>query len=213
MAVYKRGINGPFSGKAGSVIGSSWRKVDYMKGLSEKHKPETPEQIAQQDKWKIMVAFLAPLAKILETGLNKEDTRRKTAYNLALSYNLRYAVKETEEGFEIDYPNVLLSRGSLPRVADAKVERESDDKFVVSWSPLVNTAMVSADDEVTVLMYCPQKTIHIISFGEYERRDGKMVLAVPEELHNMACHFFIFFTSVNGNNSPAQYLGEGPADL
>ncbi|MGQ7856375.1 DUF6266 family protein [Pedobacter sp. WC2501] len=37
-----KGANGTFSGKVGSVIGSNWRSIDYMKGLSKKNsKPST----------------------------------------------------------------------------------------------------------------------------------------------------------------------------
>lgn len=42
MATYSKGANGTFSGKVGSVIGSNWRSIDYMKGLSKKNsKPST----------------------------------------------------------------------------------------------------------------------------------------------------------------------------
>ncbi|MFB2118987.1 hypothetical protein [Parapedobacter sp. 2B3] len=39
MGIIKKGINGPFKGKAGSVVGSSWKKIDYIKGLQRKKAP------------------------------------------------------------------------------------------------------------------------------------------------------------------------------
>jgi len=36
MGSYSKGANGIFSGKVGSIIGSSWRSIDYLKGLPKK---------------------------------------------------------------------------------------------------------------------------------------------------------------------------------
>lgn len=46
MGVIRRGVNGCFKGKAGSVIGSSWKSIDYIKGLYKKRtKPASEEQL------------------------------------------------------------------------------------------------------------------------------------------------------------------------
>lgn len=36
MGTIRQGANGSFRGKAGSVIGSSWKGIDYIKGLPKK---------------------------------------------------------------------------------------------------------------------------------------------------------------------------------
>jgi hypothetical protein len=36
MAMYSKGANGAFSGKVGSIIGSNWPSIDYLKGLPKK---------------------------------------------------------------------------------------------------------------------------------------------------------------------------------
>ncbi|WP_157258045.1 DUF6266 family protein [Pedobacter ginsenosidimutans] len=36
MATYSKGANGAFPGKVGSIIGSNWRSIDYLKGLPKK---------------------------------------------------------------------------------------------------------------------------------------------------------------------------------
>ncbi|MGN8059734.1 hypothetical protein ACTJKN_25885 [Pedobacter sp. 22163] len=45
MATYSKGANGAFSGIAGRVIGSNWRSVDCLKGLSKKTVKPVPNQL------------------------------------------------------------------------------------------------------------------------------------------------------------------------
>jgi len=51
MATFKNGPNGGFSGKVGSVVGSSWKGIDYIRGLpaKRKNKPDTLEKITAAD--------------------------------------------------------------------------------------------------------------------------------------------------------------------
>lgn len=51
MAKYKQGILGSFSGKVGSVVGSSWRGKAYMRALPAKvSNPRTPAQTAARQR-------------------------------------------------------------------------------------------------------------------------------------------------------------------
>lgn len=50
MGKIKQGILGGFKGKVGTVIGSSWNGIAYMRGLPQSQKdPKTATQIAQRD--------------------------------------------------------------------------------------------------------------------------------------------------------------------
>lgn len=40
MGTIRQGANGSFRGKAGSVIGSSWKGIDYIKGLPKSGQKE-----------------------------------------------------------------------------------------------------------------------------------------------------------------------------
>ena len=70
MGTHKRGILGNFSGKVGTVIGSTWRGIWVMRGLTgrEKGKPN-PAQQQQQAKFSLMVKFLQPLSSLLRADL------------------------------------------------------------------------------------------------------------------------------------------------
>ncbi len=210
MAIFKGGPNSPFSGKAGSVIGSNWRKIYYIKGLSKRIKPESPEQLRQQQKWHVMGTFLAPIRIILELGYNKIDKSKKTALNIAMSYHVKWALAESEDGFKVAFERVLISKGRLPKATDAKVSADVPGKILFSWSPVPKTSLVSTEDKATILIYNEQKEAFMInSDGEpATRRLGGLSIDVPQGWDNDVCHCYIFFTSPGGNNSPSYYLGE-----
>ena len=57
-----KGVNGGFSGKAGNVVGSSWKSIDYIKGRSKtSNKPASQRQLKQQAKFALAVRFLGQL--------------------------------------------------------------------------------------------------------------------------------------------------------
>ena len=71
MGRLNRGPNGPFSGKAGSFIGSSWREIYYIKGLQKKiTKARSPLQIEQQQRFALAVKFLLYVKPIVDMGFS-----------------------------------------------------------------------------------------------------------------------------------------------
>ena len=63
MGTIKQGILGGFNGKVGTVIGSSWKGITYMKGIpNHTRNPRTEKQIAQRTKMEFARNFLQPAA-------------------------------------------------------------------------------------------------------------------------------------------------------
>jgi hypothetical protein len=62
MGTIKQGANGGFSGKAGSVIGSSCSNISYIKGLLKlSNKPKSEMQLEQQARFAMAIRFLLPI--------------------------------------------------------------------------------------------------------------------------------------------------------
>lgn len=88
MGRLNQGPNGSFSGKAGSLIGSSWKGIFYIKGLQKKSlKPRSPRQIEYQDRFAFAVKFLHPIKNILNMGFSKVNPKRATGYNTEIIIN------------------------------------------------------------------------------------------------------------------------------
>lgn len=62
MGTIKQGILGGFSGKVGTVIGSSWKGFSYMRGRAQSVKnPRTEGQVEQRSKFALTLDFLKPI--------------------------------------------------------------------------------------------------------------------------------------------------------
>lgn len=207
MGVYKQGITGPFSGKVGSIIGSRWRKISYMRGIARKnHKPASPAQLLQRKKFQIMSDFLLGISPLFKRSYSQENTSRKSAYHIALSYHLKHAFTMRDGVPEIDFTKVILSRGNLPKPLDARAECTPDKKIMVTWSPLIRTSFVSPDDKAMIVIYNSRNKIFVLNSKHY-RKEGQALVGIIPLWQGHPLHIFIFFSSDEGNYSPSHYLG------
>jgi hypothetical protein len=88
MAKMGNGINGKITGKVGSVIGSHWRGISYIRSVpNKKKKISSPAQMQQQARFSLMANFLNIFKSLLSISFSKY-TMRMTGSNKALSFNL-----------------------------------------------------------------------------------------------------------------------------
>lgn len=79
MGTIRQGALGGFSGKAGSIIGSSWRDINYIKGLPKlSNKPKSEKQLEQQAKFALAVKFLLPVKSLMNVGFGQMRTGKGT---------------------------------------------------------------------------------------------------------------------------------------
>lgn len=209
MGEILKGANGGFSGKAGSVIGSSWRSINYIRGLSKRSSKAPSElQVEQQKKFALVVSFLAPIKKLLEESFSSMDTSRSTAYNLGVHYNLDNAVTGEYPDFKIDFSKMVISRGSLVKPYGVSVRSMEAGIVTVSWPDLNNGANAYSSDLAKIVLYNATKKVHILSIGEAKREDKEVAISVPEEFSNDEAEVLIYFTSTDGRNSPTTYAGQ-----
>src|SRR5579864_8927236 len=115
MAKLFEGINGPFSGKVGTVVGYKWHDIAVIRGRPEKRrKPFTPKELNQQAKYRLMNQLLIP-AKDLLNKTFAHLAVRMTGFNKAFSYNVKAAISGFGPDLSIEYAMVMLSRGDLTK--------------------------------------------------------------------------------------------------
>ncbi len=121
MGKLLQGVNGPFSGKVGTVVGYVWEDLPVIRGLPKKRtKPFTEKELNQQARFTIMNQFLVPLKDLLNTTFAHLAYRMK-GFNKAFSYNVKAAIRGFRPDLSIDYPIVLLSRGDLTKAESPAV--------------------------------------------------------------------------------------------
>src|SRR5690606_20643136 len=133
MGIYVKGLLGAFSGKVGSVVGSNWRSIDYLRSLPKpSSKPATAKQKAQRAKFALAIEFLSPMRDIINIGFNDKSQTKMTAFNNATN-DLLFRIEGEYPDFTIPYPKVRFSTGSLRNVMAALSETVDGDP-AISWT-------------------------------------------------------------------------------
>jgi len=152
MGTLKDGINGPFRGKAGSVIGSNWRKINYIKGLPRKTKrPASTDQLLERRKFALLNRFFDPLSGLLEIGF-RQFTSRATGKNAAIRYNYDHAFLIDGSQVTLDYPALQFSHGSLFTAGDEQAHVDGDTLHI-TWDPETYGMGRSMDDVARMVIY------------------------------------------------------------
>jgi hypothetical protein len=104
MGTIKQGILGQFSGKVGTVIGSSWKGQGVMRGIAPSvANPKTDGQLAVRQKFSITMKFVQSMVQFLRIGF-KNYAMGMTQVNAAFSYNRLNAILGTYPNFTVKNP-------------------------------------------------------------------------------------------------------------
>jgi len=208
MGTIRNGGNGAFSGKAGSFIGSSWRDINYMRGIPKiSKKPKTLKQLEQQAKFAAAVKFIQPVKDLLNVGFGGQKPGKASGYNLALKHVLENAISGTYPEISIDYTKAQFAKGSLAAPLGSAVLAEAGE-LLLSWSPDLNPYNAFIDDEVTVLIFDPVSNIYMSGPIGISRVEGEMTISIPSAYLGNTVHIYMFFMSRQGKLSNSAYVGE-----
>jgi hypothetical protein len=153
MAKFNNGINGAFSGKVGTVVGSTWMGMPVMRGLPRKRSGGfSPKELQQQAKFSMLSKFLKPLIPMLNITF-KQVAVQMTGFNKSFSYNVKNAFAGTHPDLTIDFSMVLLGRGDLPNVVSSAVRSEDGEKIIFSWNDNTGKGKSLGSDKVFIAMY------------------------------------------------------------
>lgn len=208
MARIKNGSNGAFSGKVGSVVGSNWRDIDYIRGISKRSsKTPTEKQSAVRRNFGMLAEFLGSLRVVIDEGFKNQDTRKATAMNLAIQAN--YPVFEDLEADSLpDYANVILSKGKLVgKPAGCVLFSPEEGLMQIAWEMYGFSAIERGVDKATIVLYCPTLKESIVLKDQYLRQDKKAEITLPETwIHQSIC-VYMFMTSMEDKNSDSVFVG------
>lgn len=155
MARIYKGILGGFRGTVGTVVGSSWRGIDYMRSRSGKRKgTATAAQLEQRARFSVIVPFISSLSSLFETTF-KSLANGKSGSNAALSYNISNALTGSYPAFAIDYSQVQIATGKLTNAGDAAVSVKPGSVVQFDWTDNAGTGSAKADDKMIGVLYCP----------------------------------------------------------
>jgi len=199
MGVFKKGINGPFSGKTGSIIGSKWKSIHYMKGLPRvrAHRKASAEQLVQRQKFKLLLDFFTPMQQLLKIGF-QQFLNRNTAINAAMKFNYDQALYEEEGEIRLDYSKVQLSHGAL-FTAGAEKAVLLPEGLKITWNTKTYGISGNMDDRVFVACYIQLEDW--VSADSVLREDGEIFMELSEKEMQSILHVWIFLSNAQGGQA------------
>lgn len=112
MAVYKQGILGSFSGKVGTVVGSSWRGVPYLRSLATKvANPRTAAQVEVRGRLATTVKQLRLFTETVRRGF-VDGGGVAAGWSAAVRRNIALLEADGAGGYKLSPDKMELSDGT-----------------------------------------------------------------------------------------------------
>lgn len=209
MGKYEKGILGPFNGKVGTVIGSNWKGISYMRSLSRKsNKVASPKQLDVQNKFLLVIGFLKSMGGLVADGY-QHVKGPLTPFNDAVSYHLKNAIIGESPDFVIDLPKVLISVGELNGLTEPGAVSDAAAKMHFSWDTGGLIGKTKLDDLVSVLVYDALSKTQVFLQEAATRADGSLLLKLPSSLSGKTVSCWVTVKSSDSKLiSTSNYLGE-----
>jgi hypothetical protein len=209
MAKLRNGINGPFSGKVGTVVGATWKGVAYMRSLPIRTSKPTPGEKANRTKFKMAQQWLKPLLPFVRVGW-KGYTPTVEGFIAAKSYLMKNAMEGTGKDSKVIPSKMLVSYGDLPLSDNIKVQVLPEKKLQFSWDPKIpdDIRKAHAKDQVMMIVYDVQKGYARMDIAGQLRYMGSDTLQLftgrPRTYHV----YVAFVAQDRSRQSMSVYLGE-----
>lgn len=214
MGKIKQGILGGFSGKVGTVIGSSWKGTDYMHAIAKHVKnPNTEGQQMQRDRFRTTINFLTSMVPFVQVGF-KQYAKKQSEFNAAVSYTIKNAITGDYPEYVIDYEKVLVSRGKLAKASGGRASvNPGEVKF--TWEENDDERYASADDVAMALVYDSESGESFYTTAGDGRRRGRptQIINIPARSIGHKIETYLSFVSADGKYvSNSVFLGELTAE-
>jgi hypothetical protein len=154
MGTIKQGILGPFSGKVGTVVGSSWKGKAVMRSMPTRRRGSpTATQILQQAKFSLIMKFLQPLTSLVNATFDSFAVGM-SGMNKAFSYNVQNGTTGVYPAITVNYPMILLGRGDLPNASAPAAVSTVAGKLTFNWTDNSGLGKATATDIAYVAVFC-----------------------------------------------------------
>ena len=162
----------------GNIVGASWRGIDYIRSMpASVRNPRTVAQVSQRTRFALIGKMLKTFVPVIRVGFAGSTGTGKSAFSVAMSYNVKNAVTGLSPDFEIDFAKLKVAIGELYGATNAAATSAVGSLSFVWDSDLLNNA--AATDKVILMAY--NQTLYESAYvvDAATRADGSGSLAVP----------------------------------
>ena len=172
MGIINKGILGGFSGTVGTVVGSTWKGITYMKSQPAKRSaPSSPAQLDQQAKFTTAMKYVQSMSGLVMTSFRNYAVKM-TGVNNAFSYTLKNAITGSYPNYTIDYSLSLISRGDLPNATTPSAVASASHIVTFNWTNNTGIGKAKANDKAILAVYCPEFNQTLYTTGSAARSVG-----------------------------------------
>ena len=176
MGKLKQGILGGFSGKVGSVVGSSWRGISVMKAMPlSVANPRTEKQMEQRNALSFAVAFSKDILADVIKPLNDRFAKKMSGYNRFIKMNIEAAkeiqIPAKKRGF-------VISKGCMGTTAATAVYNSGNGNLTVNWGTDLTNSMQSASDRAFIVVTDSIENLTTYSANFVTRSNGSVYINV-----------------------------------
>lgn len=191
MANYNQGILGPFSGKVGPVVGSTWKGRQVMRGRPYPKKKVTASvlQAGVQQRFEVIAKFLRPLGGFISMGMRfAAKAAAVTPRNYATKVNMENSMNLSGGVWSVLPSTIEISSGNFGNVSGLLMA-QSGQTLNVTWTNNVGTVIgmtssgrrvtLGDNDIVWLVAYNVEKNAISLPSGQATRDDASASIPVP----------------------------------
>lgn len=198
MATIKQGILGAFSGKVGSVVGSSWKGIAIMKSRpASVANPKTAKQVIQRSKMTATVGFAKEILPEVIKPLNDRFVSRMSGYNSFIQMNI-----DCFENGELTKPeNLQISpRVNKAQLIDAIAAEAGLHKGKATFQSDAGTGFALPNDVCYMVGYHRESGTVWGGLCEGDREEGQVEFDTPMDMEIVSgtYHFWFSFMRADG---------------
>ncbi|MCD0489951.1 DUF6266 family protein [Pedobacter sp. MC2016-14] len=201
-----RGINGPFSGTVGDMVGSSLYGVPYIKSKYKKRtKPAGKGETSNRNKFADAHNWLKPIGPVVRDGF-KDYRPRLHGFNAAKSNLLDYGFEGIQPNVVINPAKVNISWGTLPLPNSIAVERSQPNQLTFTWDT-TRLEGTRNDDQIMMLAYDVEHKLACFKINGLFRRSGSDTIPIPDVPGYNYQIYCAFKAADRSSQSMSVYLG------
>lgn len=210
MATFDHGPLGGFSGSVGPVVGTKTGGKNVMKSKPGKRKKSKLKITPQNFRLPLVTDLLSCFTDTISTGFKNQKSKLST-FNQAVKYNVKHAVTGESPDFEINYRNIIISKGKLEPAWSGTLSMKEEGKIQISWEipETVSYKLVAKDTSYVLIYNSTKKKARCWSAGATRDQLMQTVSSITHKEGDIL-HVWLFFVSPDGKSvSNSEYLGFG----
>ena len=208
MGKIKQGILGGFRGTVGTVVGSSWNGIVYMKGLPQSQKdPQTAAQMRQRTFFREVQNLVGQLTAEQQRFLIPETPQGMTRRNM-LAKQLAEDPVVTDDSKTVDLANLKTigdaPTADLPDVTVTADTVEGSPVLKMQWDTENDWRSTHADEYPTIFVAnVTQQKIFLVNSTAVVGASGEASFTVPLTAYGEATDTFSgFMLSTGATTAP-----------